>query len=55
MGLSEQEISNYDFQVQQFGQTKLSSFLAGKDYSLFQKKQGRAPENKNNFWFDQIR
>lgn len=38
LGLSEQEISGYDFQVQQFGQTKLVSFSGWYDYSFVPEK-----------------
>ena len=38
LGLSEQEISGYDFHVQQFGQTKLVSFSGWYDYSFVPEK-----------------
>ncbi len=41
LGLSEQEISNYD----QFVRPKLLAFLAGM-ITARTRKQGRAPENK---------
>lgn len=34
LGLSEQEILNYDFQIQQFGRTTLVSFSGWYDYSF---------------------
>ena len=53
LGLSEQEISSYDFQVQQFGQTKLVSFSGWYDYSFVQEKSKEEHlRTKNNFWFD---
>ena len=53
LGLSEQEISNYDFQVQQFGQTKLVSFSGWYDYSFVpEKSKEEHLRTKNNFWFD---
>ena len=53
LGLSEQEISNYDFQVQQFGQTKLVSFSGWYDYSFVpEKSKEEHLITKNNFWFD---
>ena len=53
LGLSEQEISNYDFQVQQFGQTKLISFSGWYDYSFVpEKSKEEHLRTKNNFWFD---
>ena len=53
LGLSEQEISNYDFQVQQFGQTKLVSFSGWYDYSFVpEKSEEEHLRTKNNFWFD---
>ena len=51
--LSEQEISSYDFQVQQFGQTKLVSFSGWYDYSFVpEKSKEEHLRTKNNFWFD---
>ena len=51
--LSEQEISSYDFQVQQFGQTKLVSFSGWYDYSFVpEKSKEEHLITKNNFWFD---
>ena len=38
LGLSEEEISNYDFQVQQFGRTKLVSLSGWYDYSFVPEK-----------------
>ena len=53
LGLSEQEISSYDFQVQQFGQTKLVSFSGWYDYSFVpEKSKEEHLRTKNNFWFD---
>jgi len=53
LGLSEQEISGYDFQVQQFGQTKLISFSGWYDYSFVpEKSKEEHLRTKNNFWFD---
>ena len=53
LGLSEQEISGYDFQVQQFGQTKLVSFSGWYDYSFVPEKSKEEHQiTKNNFWFD---
>ena len=53
LGLSEQEISNYDFQVQQFGQTKLVSFSGWYDYSFVpEKSKEEHLRTKTNFWFD---
>ena len=53
LGLSEQEISGYDFQVQQFGQTKLVSFSGWYDYSFVpEKSKEEHLRTKNNFWFD---
>ncbi|MBZ2122829.1 metallophosphoesterase [Streptococcus gordonii] len=53
LGLSEQEISNYDFQFQQFGQTKLVSFSGWYDYSFVpEKSKEEHLRTKNNFWFD---
>ncbi|KJQ59018.1 Calcineurin-like phosphoesterase [Streptococcus gordonii] len=53
LGLSEQEISSYDFQVQQFGQTKLISFSGWYDYSFVpEKSKEEHLRTKNNFWFD---
>ena len=53
LGLSEQEISNYDFQIQQFGQTKLVSFSGWYDYSFVpEKSKEEHLITKNNFWFD---
>ena len=53
LGLSEQEISNYDFQVQQFGQTKLVSFSGWYDYSFVpEKSKEEHLKTKTNFWFD---
>ena len=52
-GLSEQEISGYDFQVQQFGQTKLISFSGWYDYSFGpEKSKEEHLRTKTNFWFD---
>ena len=45
LGLSEQEISNYDFQVQQFGRTKLVSFSGWYDYSFVPEKSKRVEES----------
>ena len=51
--LSEQEISSYDFQIQQFGQTKLVSFSGWYDYSFVpEKSKEEHLITKNNFWFD---
>ena len=53
LGLSEQEISGYDFQIQQFGQTKLVSFSGWYDYSFVpEKSKEEHLRTKNNFWFD---
>lgn len=53
LGLSEQEISSYDFQIQQFGQTKLVSFSGWYDYSFVpEKSKEEHLITKNNFWFD---
>ena len=53
LGLSEQEISNYDFQVQQFGRTKLVSFSGWYDYSFVpEKSKEEHLRTKTNFWFD---
>ena len=53
LGLSEQEISGYDFQVQQFGQTKLVSFSGWYDYSFVpEKSKEEHLRTKTNFWFD---
>ena len=53
LGLSEQEISNYDFQVQQFGRTKLVSFSGWYDYSFApEKSKEEHLRTKTNFWFD---
>ena len=53
LGLSEQEISGYDFQIQQFGQTKLVSFSGWYDYSFVpEKSKEEHLITKNNFWFD---
>jgi len=53
LGLSEQEISSYDFQVQQFGQTKLVSFSGWYDYSFVpEKSKEEHLRTKTNFWFD---
>ncbi|VTT04106.1 serine/threonine protein phosphatase family protein [Streptococcus gordonii] len=53
LGLSEQEISSYDFQIQQFGQTKLVSFSGWYDYSfVLEKSKEEHLKTKNNFWFD---
>ena len=53
LGRSEQEISNYDFQFQQFGQTKLVSFSGWYDYSFVpEKSKEEHLRTKNNFWFD---
>ena len=53
LGLSEQEISNHDFQVQQFGQTKLVSFSGWYDYSFVpEKSKEEHLRTKTNFWFD---
>ena len=53
MGLSEQEISGYDFHVQQFGQTKLVSFSGWYDYSFVpEKSKEEHLRTKTNFWFD---
>ena len=46
LGLSEQEISNYDFQVQQFGQTKLVSFLASQEDKENQASQSNQKVDK---------
>ena len=53
LGLSEQEIPGYDFQVQQFGQTKLVSFSGWYDYSFVpEKSKEEHLRTKTNFWFD---
>lgn len=53
LGLSEQEISGYDFHVQQFGQTKLVSFSGWYDYSFVpEKSKEEHLRTKTNFWFD---
>ena len=53
LGISEQEISGYDFQIQQFGQTKLVSFSGWYDYSFVpEKSKEEHLRTKNNFWFD---
>ena len=53
LGLSEQEISGYDFQVQQFGQTKLISFSGWYDYSFVpEKSKEEHLRTKTSFWFD---
>ena len=53
LGLSEQENSGYDFQIQQFGQTKLVSFSGWYDYSFVpEKSKEEHLRTKNNFWFD---
>ena len=53
LGLSEQEISHYDFQVQQFGRTKLVSFSGWYDYSFVpEKSKEEHLRTKTNFWFD---
>ncbi|MBZ2140110.1 metallophosphoesterase [Streptococcus gordonii] len=53
LGLSEQEISSYDFQIQQFGQTKLVSFSGWYDYSFVpEKSKEEHLITKNNFWID---
>ncbi|KXT84276.1 hypothetical protein STRDD11_01042 [Streptococcus sp. DD11] len=53
LGLSESEIVAYDFQVQQFGQTKLISFSGWYDYSFVpEKSKEEHLRTKNNFWFD---
>ena len=53
LGLSEQEISHYDFQVQQFGRTKLVSFSGWYDYSFVpEKSKEEHLRTKTSFWFD---
>ena len=53
LGLSEREISNYDFQVQQFSHTKLVSFSGWYDYSFApEKSKEEHLRTKTNFWFD---
>ncbi|MBP2622537.1 metallophosphoesterase [Streptococcus oricebi] len=53
LGLSEQEISSQDLQVQSIGSSQLVSLAGWYDYSFVpQLSLDQHLKNKNNFWFD---